>query len=43
MMFGLVLGYIQSISRVIYGGLTPKGKESEFFSFYEITDKGFFF
>ncbi|KAG0203490.1 Autophagy protein 22 [Mortierella sp. GBA30] len=37
--FGLMLGAFQSFSRVMYGALIPKGKESEFFSLYGITDK----
>ncbi|KAF9995407.1 Autophagy protein 22 [Entomortierella chlamydospora] len=37
--FGLMLGAFQSFSRVMYASLTPKGKESEFFSLYGITDK----
>ncbi|KAG0226136.1 Autophagy protein 22 [Mortierella sp. GBA43] len=37
--FGLMLGAFQSFSRVMYAALIPKGKESEFFSLYGITDK----
>ncbi|KAG0368033.1 Autophagy protein 22, partial [Gamsiella multidivaricata] len=37
--FGLMLGAFQSFSRVMYASLVPKGKESEFFSLYGITDK----
>ncbi|KAF9385482.1 Autophagy protein 22, partial [Podila verticillata] len=37
--FGLMLGATQSFSRVLYASLIPKGKESEFFSLYGITDK----
>ncbi|KAF9980966.1 Autophagy protein 22 [Modicella reniformis] len=37
--FGLMLGPFQSFSRVMYAALVPKGKESEFFSLYGITDK----
>ncbi|KAF9433511.1 Autophagy protein 22 [Entomortierella beljakovae] len=37
--FGLMLGAFQSFSRVMYSSLIPKGKESEFFSLYGITDK----
>ncbi|KAF9419742.1 Autophagy protein 22 [Podila epigama] len=37
--FGLMLGATQSFSRVLYAALIPKGKESEFFSLYGITDK----
>jgi len=34
-----MLGASQSFSRVLYASLLPKGKESEFFSLYGITDK----
>lgn len=37
---GLMLGAIQSFCRVLFSELLPVGKESEFFSLYEITDKG---
>ncbi|GJJ75301.1 MFS transporter, UMF1 family [Entomortierella parvispora] len=37
--FGLMLGSSQSYSRVLYASLIPRGKESEFFSLYGITDK----
>jgi UMF1 family MFS transporter len=37
--FGLMLGAFQSYSRVMFAALIPKGKESEFFSLYGITDK----
>lgn len=37
--FGFMLGAFQSFSRVMYSALIPKGKESEFFSLYGITDK----
>ncbi|KAF9198457.1 Autophagy protein 22 [Haplosporangium sp. Z 27] len=37
--FGLMLGAFQSFSRVMYASLIPRGKESEFFSLYGITDK----
>ncbi|KAF8937346.1 Autophagy protein 22 [Dissophora ornata] len=37
--FGLMLGAFQSFSRVLYASLIPRGKESEFFSLYGITDK----
>lgn len=36
----LVLGGIQAISRSVYSKLIPSGKEAEFFSFYEISEKG---
>jgi UMF1 family MFS transporter len=38
--YGLTLGAIQSYSRVLFAELIPPGNESEFFSLYEITDKG---
>ncbi|KAJ3395732.1 Autophagy protein 22 [Lobulomyces angularis] len=37
---GLLLGPLNSFSRVIFSELIPTGSESEFFSFYAITDKG---
>lgn len=37
---GLVLGGTQALSRSIYSQLIPKGKEAEYFSFYELSDKG---
>lgn len=36
----LVLGGIQAISRSVFSKLIPKGKEAEYFSFYEISEKG---
>lgn len=38
--FGLNVGSIQSFARTVFIALTPPGHESEFFGFYEITDKG---
>ncbi|KAJ3237473.1 Autophagy protein 22 [Chytriomyces hyalinus] len=38
--YGCLLGAIQSFSRVMYGELIPRGHEGEFFSLYSITDKG---
>lgn len=38
--FGLNVGSIQSFARTVFISLTPPGHESEFFGFYEITDKG---
>eukprot|EP00163_Fabomonas_tropica_P034047 TRINITY_DN9284_c0_g5_i1.p1 TRINITY_DN9284_c0_g5~~TRINITY_DN9284_c0_g5_i1.p1 ORF type:complete len:612 (-),score=126.14 TRINITY_DN9284_c0_g5_i1:103-1938(-) len=38
--YGFNLGAIQSFARVIYAALIPKGHESEYFSLFEITDKG---
>ena len=37
---GLPLGAMQSYARSLFGQMTPSGYESQFFSFYEITDKG---
>ena len=37
---GLVLGGTQAISRSIYSRLIPKEKEAEYFSFYEISERG---
>ncbi len=36
----LVLGGIQALSRSLYSLVIPKGKEAEYYSFYEITDRG---
>ena len=36
----LVLGGIQALSRSLYSKLIPKGKEAEYFSLYEISDRG---
>lgn len=36
----LVLGGIQALSRSLYSQLIPKDKEAEYFSLYEITEKG---
>lgn len=38
--YGLLLGALQSFSRVLYAELIPPSMESEFFSLYEITDRG---
>ncbi|KAL7747787.1 Autophagy protein 22 [Sorochytrium milnesiophthora] len=38
--FGMLLGSWQSYSRVVMSELIPRGFESEFFSLYEITNKG---
>ncbi|KAI8053902.1 autophagy-related protein 22-like protein [Syncephalis plumigaleata] len=37
---GLLLGAVQSYARVMFADLLPPGRENEFFSLYEITDKG---
>lgn len=36
----LVLGGSQSISRSLFAQMIPKGKEAEFYSFYEISERG---
>jgi UMF1 family MFS transporter len=37
---GIVLGSTQALSRSLYSQLIPFGKEAEYFSLYEISDKG---
>ena len=37
---GAVMGGSQALSRSIYSFLIPKGKEAEYFSIYEVSDKG---
>jgi UMF1 family MFS transporter len=37
---GLVLGGTQALSRSMYSTLIPSGKEAEYFSLYEISEKG---
>jgi UMF1 family MFS transporter len=36
----LVLGGSQAISRSLYAQLIPRGREAEFYSFYEVSDRG---
>lgn len=36
----LVLGGSQAISRSLYAQIIPAGRQAEFFSFYEVSDKG---
>jgi UMF1 family MFS transporter len=36
----LVLGGSQAISRSLFAQMIPDGKEAEFYSFYEISDRG---
>jgi MFS transporter, UMF1 family len=36
----LVMGGSQAISRSLFAQLIPKGKEAEFYSFYEISERG---
>jgi len=38
--YGLAVGATQSCSRSVYISLVPPGHESEFFGFFELTDKG---
>jgi UMF1 family MFS transporter len=37
---GLVLGGTQALSRSLYSLMIPKGKESEYYSLYEISERG---
>ena len=37
---GLVLGGSQALSRSLFSQMIPKGREAEYFSLYEISDKG---
>jgi UMF1 family MFS transporter len=37
---GLVLGGSQALSRSLFSHLVPRGKEAEYFSAYEMTDRG---
>lgn len=37
---GLVMGGSQALSRSLYSLMIPKGQEAEFFSIYEVSDKG---
>jgi UMF1 family MFS transporter len=37
---GIVLGGSQALSRSLYSQMIPKGKEAEYFSLYEVSDKG---
>ncbi len=37
---GLILGGSQALSRSLYSRMIPQGQEAEYFSLYEITDKG---
>ncbi|PKY48916.1 hypothetical protein RhiirA4_526349 [Rhizophagus irregularis] len=38
--FGFVLGPLQSYCRTMFAELVPRGRETEFFALYAITDKG---
>jgi UMF1 family MFS transporter len=37
---GLVLGGTQALSRSLFSQLIPRGREAEYFGFYEISDRG---
>jgi UMF1 family MFS transporter len=37
---GLILGGTQALSRSLYSFMIPKGREAEYFSLYEVSDKG---
>jgi len=37
---GVVIGGSQALSRSLFSQLIPRGKEAEYYSFYEISDKG---
>ena len=37
---GLVLGGSQSLSRSLYARMVPKGREAEYFGFYEVSERG---
>ena len=37
---GLVMGGTQALSRSMYSQLVPKGRESEYFSFYQAMERG---
>ncbi len=39
-LIAVVLGGSQAISRSIFAQMIPKGKEAEFFSFYEVSERG---
>jgi UMF1 family MFS transporter len=40
MFIAIVLGGSQAISRSLFAQMIPNGKEAEFFSFYEISERG---
>ena len=40
MFIALVLGGSQAISRSLFAQMIPNGKEAEFYSFYEISERG---
>ncbi|RIB23047.1 autophagy-related protein 22-like protein [Gigaspora rosea] len=38
--FGIIIGSIQSYCRTLFSELVPRGRETEFFALYAVTDKG---
>jgi UMF1 family MFS transporter len=40
MFIAIVLGGSQAISRSLFAQMVPKGKEAEFYSFYEVSERG---
>jgi MFS transporter, UMF1 family len=39
-LIGFVLGGTQALSRSLYSHMIPRGREAEYFSIYEIADRG---
>ena len=39
-LIGVVMGGTQALSRSLYSQLIPRGRESEYFSFYHAMDRG---
>jgi UMF1 family MFS transporter len=39
-LIGFVLGGTQALSRSLYSHMVPRGREAEYFSIYEIADRG---
>lgn len=39
-LIGLVLGGTQALSRSLYSQMVPAGREAEYFSLYEVSDRG---
>ena len=37
---GIIMGGTQSLSRSLYSNVIPAGKEAEYFSLYEVSEKG---
>jgi UMF1 family MFS transporter len=37
---GIIMGGTQSLSRSLYAGVIPTGKDAEYFSLYEVSEKG---